>query len=202
MSGQYIKAGTIEADRLSVSAVGEITKGFVTESSFEVRIGEIIQRVSESSEGNLIANSSGSGGVIYPWKYNTNQFNSVLNTAQIPSQNSFQIVTNVQNERYAYSNRFKMLPNSKYTFTCYYSIHGNSKGLDIYLLTSNNSTLNISTTPLVNEEYDDIAMYVRRETETAYMSYEKITYTLTTGAYVKSAYLRIDANGSNTEGVS
>ena len=108
MSGQYIKAGSIEADRLTVSAINEIkdsikgdfvtktdfsvevgkinasieekTRDKVTETQLNLKVGELTAKVSETSPRNLVDNSSFESGNV---DWNIHKLNWNSGTAEV-----------------------------------------------------------------------------------------------------------------------
>ncbi len=100
MSGQYIKAGSIEADRLTVKAVEEIANKvsgeFVTKAEFEVKANEIFSKVSKESDAfNLLPNGAFQDGIngYEGWKANISAVDGVLTVKANNSVNDFGFTT-------------------------------------------------------------------------------------------------------------
>ena len=151
---------------------------------------------------NLLKNSSGVTGNITPWAINgpnNTQFTvltksniDVLN--QTVAQSAFKMGRNLTTEGFVYSERFGVKPNTEYTVSGKYLVGSGCKGIEVLFLGSN--ALDVNST---SQAYDSVTTCASSATvgNGKYISFSK---TFTTGASAKSAIVRLDNNGTTTDG--
>ena len=169
-------------------------KGYQTASDVKQTVDSLQLKFQQSGGYNLIRNSTGAG-------FNTNSWttNATLGTGSNDNIGSscrnYIYLDNGSNtsERYAYSSRFKLKPNTKYIFTGYFLNYTKCPSFDVFVLSStsvdetDNSTSYTNTQQLINAQNTSGA-------------WKKFVCKFTTPANVKSGYIRIDNNGYNSSG--
>ena len=170
-------------------------KGYATTSQVTQTATDLTAKFSSSGGYNLIENSSGyfdvtnwyhAGDANKLTRFGVN--NHIDGYKNFTAHKSFYATTTDTNEKFIFSKRFPLKPNTKYTLSGVLSANAQCKGIDVYMVQSE------SQTEASNEVYTPAARFG------ANTWWKKFTYTFTTGANVLSGYLRIDNNGSTTSG--
>lgn len=176
MSGQYIQVGTIEADRLTVEAIGEITNkisgNFITKAEFDVKANEILAKVSKESDAyNLIPNGSFEDGVngYTPWNAELSYLNGVMLVKAIPTSNNFGFQTPVFNLQSGLFYSLSFDVNSRYNTPelnyCYLmnTQYGNIKLESDIQLNPQGNTTRVKLTFKTSDNYRNVRLLIGYE---------------------------------------
>ena len=171
------------------------SKGYATTSQVTQTATDLTAKFSSSGGYNLIENSSGYFDVsnwFHPGaesKLKAFGVNNHIDGYQhFTAHKSFYAVNADDHERYIFSKRFELRPNTQYTLSGVLSANEKCKGIDVYMITSEDKT------GASNE------VYMRAVNFTTSTWWKKFAYTFTTGDKVLSGCIRIDNNGSLTSG--
>lgn len=170
-------------------------KRYATKSDVEQTSRDFKFILEESGGYNLISNSDGSNET-KSWKAQnsstlTNDYD-YEKLAPTGSEYGICIGTNGTRECFASSDRFPLKPGKSYSFSGWYLVEDNSNGIDFYILGSN--TINPSP---ANETYAyDWEIQVLSNNESTNGKYVKFHGVFETPEGCKSAYVRVDNNGS------
>ncbi|MBO5425255.1 MAG: hypothetical protein J6A25_07060 [Lachnospiraceae bacterium] len=173
------------------------SKGYQTESEVQQTVNGLEVKVKQSGGYNLLKNSSGLGGVAH-WLNSANTFEGYTDTnvkEQTSCGKGFRLGNNSTSEKFAHSHRFLLQKGKKYTVSGKYYVGSGNKGIDVFLLTSNtiDATGNNSL-----HSYDNAYNCVTSGTHTG--KWQSFSKTITVGSTTKSAVIRLDNNGSDTNG--
>ena len=150
---------------------------------------------------NLIRNSTGSNHSTRQWKTSGSDTTLTTDTNDgptgSPSRYYLHMKSENTDERYAYSTRFRLKPNTTYRFTGYFNTYTACKSFDAYVLGS--STLNETDGSF---DFDAAHIYRIIDYQNTNGVWKKFSVTFTTSAGVRTGYLRIDHNGYNSSETS
>lgn len=176
MSGQYIQVGTIEADRLTVEAIEEITNkingNFITKAEFDVKANEILAKVSKESDAyNLIPNGSFEDGVngYTPWNAGLSCSDGVMLVKAIPTANNFGFQTPVFNLQSGLFYSLSFDVNSRYNTPelnyCYLmnTQYGNIKLESDIQLNPQGNTTRVKLTFKTSDNYRNVRLLIGYE---------------------------------------
>ena len=173
------------------------SKGYATTSQVTQTATDLTAKFTASGGYNLIENSSGYFGVnnwFHPGadrKLDDFGVNGHIDGYKnFTAHKSFYAINSATTEKYIFTKRFPLKPNTKYTLSGVLSADAKCSGIDVYMVTSE------SQTGASNE------VYMRAVNFTTSTWWKKFTYTFTTGANVLSGCLRVDNNGSKTSGTN
>ena len=173
------------------------SKGYATTSQVTQTATDLTAKFSSSGGYNLIENSSGYFGVnnwFHPGadrKLDAFGVNDHIDGHKnFTAHKSFYAINSATTEKYIFTKRFPLKPNTKYTLSGVLSADAKCSGIEVYMITSE------SQTGASNE------VYMRAVNFTTNTWWKKFTYTFTTGANVLSGCLRVDNNGSTTSGTN
>ena len=179
---------------------GQITsKGYQTASQVQQTVDSLQLKFTQSGGYNLIRNSK-------PEK-NANLWisDSGISTTVNSADNCltttgwgkcFRLATTNSSPGGARSQRFDLAPNTKYTVSGWVYSDSASNGAAVYLRTSN--SLDAASNP-TSSSYDGDVTILQTGAQASYKFFQK---TITTGATVKSAFIKIVHRGSQTSGTS
>ena len=173
------------------------SKGYATTSQVTQTATDLTAKFSSSGGYNLIENSSGYFDVSNWFHPGANQKldafgvnNHIDGYKNFTAHKSFYAINSATTEKYIFTKRFPLKPNTQYTLSGVLSADAKCNGIDVYIITSESQTV------ASNEVY---TLAVRFGTSTWW---KKFTYTFTTGANVLSGCLRVDNNGSTASGTN
>ena len=175
------------------------TLGAYAKTSALTQTADSIRAEFKSSGGyNLIRNSGGYGGVTN-WTYTTTgtgvSMGVNLNNNIGSASSKYMYLDNGTNttESFAFSSRFKLKKNTKYTFSGWFHNYTKCPSFDVFVLESNS----LAETDTTNS-YDTARNLFSNQSTTGGWKY--FTKTFTTGASAVSGKIRIDNNGYNSSG--
>ena len=180
------------------SAKDEINKkGYQTASQVQHTVDGLQVKISQSGGYNLIRNSTGASGSTNNWTHTGTSMGIGNNDGIGSNCRTFMYLDNgtTTSERYAFSSRFKLKPNTKYTFVGYFHNHTTCPSFDVFVLSS--TTLADTDT---STNYTNVHHLINSQNTNG--SWKKFTATFTTPANTKSGILRIDNNGYNSAGTN
>ena len=175
------------------------SKGYQTASQVQQTVDSLQLKFTQSGGYNLIRNSK-------PEK-NANLWisDSGISTTVNSADNCltttgwgkrFRLATTNSSPGGARSQRFDLAPNTKYTVSGWVYSDSTSNGAAVYLRTSN--SLDAASNP-TSSSYDSDVTILQTGAQASYKFFQK---TITTGASVKSAFIKIVHRGSRTSGTS
>ena len=173
------------------------SKGYQTSSQVQQTVDALEIKFEQSGGYNLLRNSAG--------LQNTNQWNDWNATSFVTStddstrnhtssKKTFVVGNNSSIEKYVASPRIKVQPNKTYTISGKYYVGVNCKGIDVYWLESDTIDSEGFATD-VSYNTDRILVTDSNYSNGVWKSFSK---TITTSSSAKSAYIRLDNNGSKT----
>ena len=174
------------------------SKGYQTASQVQQTVNGLEVKVQESGGYNLIKNSTGASQNTRGWTCTSGATLGVGYIDDIGSNNSYVMYLDngtATSERFAFSSRFKLKPNTKYTFVGYFNNYNTCPSFDVYVLSS--TSLADTDTSVI---YNNIHHLINSQNTNG--SWKKFTATFTTPASTRSGYIRIDNNGYNSAGTS
>ena len=172
------------------------SKGYQNESQVQQTVNGLQIKVSQSGGYNLIKNSTGASQNTRGWTCTSGATLGVGYIDDIGSNNSYVMYLDngtATSERFAFSSRFKLKPNTKYTFVGYFNNYNTCPSFDVYVLSST-SLADTDTSTI----YNNIHHLINSQNTNG--SWKKFTATFTTPASTRSGYIRIDNNGYNSAG--
>ena len=170
---------------------------YATKSELTQTNNSIVAKFSESGGYNLIRNSTGAGVSTNGWIHTATSMGVEANDG-IGSANRYYLYLDngtTTIERYAYSSRFKLKPNTTYRFTGYFLNYTKCPSFDVFVLSSTSLPDTDTTTGYTN------AHNLIQSASTRGV-WKKYTTTFTTPASTKSGILRIDNNGYDQSGTN
>ena len=175
INGGWIKTNTITADKIATSTIAVIKS---------------------SISSNLIRNSSGVNGTSM-WTNNAGTLGVARGNYNGFATSYFMYLDNgtKTTETLAYSRRFKLKPNTKYTLSGWFNNQTKCPHFDVWVLA--HSTMNESE---LNDMSYSVGYRLIAEANTNGV-WKKYSVSFTTGSVV-SGYLRIDNNGYNASGTN
>lgn len=168
-------------------------KGYQTASQVQTTANGVLNKFTSSGGYNLIRNSTAACANTSAWTTTGTLGYSASDTMGTDSR-YYMYLDNGTNkdERYAFSSRFKLKPNKKYTFSGYFHNYTKCPNFDVFVLSS-----------AVNENTNDTSYTVVNQLISAGNTngtWQHFSATFTTASNVQSGYIRIDNNGYNANG--
>ena len=174
------------------------SKGYATTSQVSQTATDLTAKFSSSGGYNLIENSSGLLGASMRWVNSGLSNFFTVATGDVPKQLSsgccWKAGNTVTSEKYAYSYRFKIKRNTKYTLSGILCVDANATGGDVFVLLSD------SITDTGNSSVNSYSTALLAYTQTTNTWWKKFTYTFTTGSNDLTATIRVDNNGAKKSG--
>ena len=170
---------------------------YATKSELTQTNNSIVAKFSESGGYNLIRNSTGAGVSTNGWIHTATSMGVDANDG-IGSANRYYLYLDngtTTTERYAYSSRFKLKPNTTYRFTGYFLNYTKCPSFDVFVLSSTSLPDTDTTTGYTN-------VHNLIQSASTRGVWKKYTTTFTTPASTKSGILRIDNNGYDQSGTN
>ena len=170
---------------------------YATKSELTQTNNSIVAKFSESGGYNLIRNSTGAGVSTNGWIHTATSMGVEAND-RIGSANRYYLYLDngtTTIERYAYSSRFKLKPNTTYRFTGYFLNYTKCPSFDVFVLSSTSLPDTDTTTGYTN-------VHNLIQSASTRGVWKKYTTTFTTPASTKSGILRIDNNGYDQSGTN
>ena len=174
------------------------SKGYQTASQVQQTVNGLQVKVSQSGGYNLIKNSTGASQNTRGWTCTSGATLGVGYNDGIGSNNRyFMYLDNgtATSERFAFSSRFKLKPNTKYTFVGYFHNYTTCPSFDVFVLSSTSLADTDTSTAYTNAQ-----QLINSQNTNG--SWKKFTKVFTTPANTKSGYIRIDNNGYNSAGTN
>ena len=173
------------------------SKGYQTESQVQQTVNGLQVKVSQSGGYNLIRNSTGASSNTSGWTHTGTSMGTETNSAIESGHKMYMYLDNgtTTAERYAFSSRFKLKPNTTYRFTGYFHNYTKCPSFDVFVLSSTSLSDTDTSTAYTNVHH----LINGQNTNGAW---KKFTTTFTTPANTKSGILRIDNNGYNANGTN
>lgn len=173
------------------------SKGYQTASQVQQTVNGLEVKVSQSGGYNLIKNSTGAGYNTNSWIHNGSSLGVGYNDTIGSNCRTYMFLDNgtTTSEKYAFSSRFKLKPNTKYTFVGYFHNYNTCSSFDVYLLSSTSLPDTDSST-----NYTNVQQLIATASTSG--TWKKYKITITTPANTMSGYIRIDNNGYNSSGGS
>ena len=174
------------------------SKGYQTASQVQQTVNGLQVKVSQSGGYNLIKNSTGASQNTRGWTCTGGATLGVGYNDGIGSNNRyFMYLDNgtATSERFAFSSRFKLKPNTKYTFVGYFHNYTACPSFDVFVL----SSTSLSDTD-TSTAYTNVHHLINSQNTNG--SWKKFTATFTTPESTRSGYIRIDNNGYNSAGTN
>ena len=174
-----------------------LSTSYATKSELTQTNNSIVAKFSESGGYNLIRNSTGASGNTNGWTHSGTSMGVKPNDGIGSANRYYMYLDNgtTTTERYAYSSRFKLKPNTTYRFTGYFHNCTKCPSFEVYVLSSTSLADTDTTT-----EYTNAHQIIPPTTTNN--TWKKFTTTFTTPASTKSGILRIDNNGYNQSGTN
>ena len=174
-----------------------LSTSYATKSELTQTNNSIVAKFSESGGYNLIRNSTGAGGNTNGWTHTGTSMGVEPNDGIGSASRYYLYLDNgtTTTERYAYSSRFKLKPNTTYRFTGYFHNYTKCTSFEVFVLSSTSLADTDTTTGYTN-------VHQLITATTTNNSWKKFTTTFTTPASTKSGILRIDNNGYNQSGTN
>lgn len=171
------------------------SKGYQTASQVQQTVNGLEVKVSQSGGYNLIKNSTGASGNTNGWTHNGTSMGIGNNDGIGSNCRTYMYLDNgtTTSERFAYSSRFKLKPNTKYTFVGYFHNYTTCPSFDAYILSST-SLADTDT----SKSYDNVHQVVKSQSTNG--NWKKYVATFTTPSSTRSGFIRIDNNGYNSSG--
>lgn len=171
------------------------SKGYQTASQVQQTVDGLEIKVSQSGGYNLIPNSTGASWNTNGWTHDGVSMGVGSSDTIGSNCRTYMYLDGGTStyQRYAYSTRFKLKPNSKYILSGYFNNYDGCSGFKVYLLSStdlSDTDTSMSYTNIQSLIYD----------QNTYGSWKKFTGVITTPSNTKSGYIRIDNNGYNSYG--
>ena len=184
-----------EAINSANSSTDNKLKNYATTSLLTQTANNITASFKSSGGYNLIENSSGAGGLNCWSKSGAATLTygkNINNGSGVPSYMALNGGTSA-NELFAWSKRFPLKPNTKYTLSGYFYNYTQCKSFDVFVLSS--TTLDTTDT---SDGYTNAHLLINSQNTSG--TWKKFSVTFTTPANTKSGYVRIDTNGYNSAG--
>ena len=174
------------------------SKGYATTSEVSQTATDLTAKFSSSGGYNLIENSSGLLGASMRWVNSGLSNFFTVATGDVPKQLSsgccWKAGNTTTGEKIAYSYRFKIKRNTKYTLSGILCVDANTTSGDVYVLLSD------SITDTGNSSLSSYSNALKAYTQTTNTWWKKFTYTFTTGSNDLTATIRVDNNGAKKSG--
>ena len=168
-------------------------KGYQTATQVQTTANGVLNKFTSSGGYNLIRNSTAACANTSAWTTNAT-LGYGINDSMGTDSRYYMYLDNgtTTSERYAFSSRFKLKPNTKYTFNGYFHNYTKCPDFDVFVLSSTvNENVNDTSYTVVNH------LIANGNTNG---QWKYFTATFTTASNIQSGYVRIDNNGYNANG--
>jgi hypothetical protein len=172
---------------------GDAVNTYATKSSMDLTATQLKLDFSSSGGYNLIKNSSGLNGTAL-WNA-TATLGTLRNNNIGGATGMYMYLDNGTTtvERYAFSSRFKLKANTKYTLTGWFHNYTRCTSFDVFILSSTSLPETDTSNNFTNAQKII-------DTESTNSGWKKYSITFTTPANTISGIIRIDNNGYNASG--
>ena len=191
-------AGNVElVERTYTENLSSTDLGYVTKTEFEQTNEDFTFKIQQAGGYNLIKNSTADGGSAgWVCSYTANQcFMLIANNSNpkiAPNGNMFGYLNlSTTTEKYSYSPRFSLKPNTTYTFSAWIQTQKNVSSLDMFILGSES----LEGTSSDQTSFDSKHIYHPVNGYNTGGNWQYVTKTFTTKDGIKSGYVRVDHNG-------
>lgn len=174
----------------------DVESTYATKSSLTQTANNITASFKASGGYNLIANSTGYNGTKL-WTSGGATMGTATNNNIGGATNMYMYLDNgtKTTESFAFSKRFKLKANTKYTLSGWFHNFTKCPSFDVFLLSSTSVAQSDTGTSYTNAQ-------TLISSQNTSGSWKKFSVTFTTPASVISGYIRIDNNGYNSSGTN
>ena len=174
----------------------DVESTYATKSSLTQTANNITASFKATGGYNLIANSTGYNGTNL-WSSTGATMGTAINNKIGGATNKYMFLDNgtKTTESFAFSKRFKLKANTKYTLSGWFHNFTKCPNFDVFLLSSTTVAEDVTDTSYTNTQ-----LLINAQNTSG--SWKKFSITFTTPANVISGYLRIDNNGYNSSGTN
>ena len=174
----------------------DVESTYATKSSLTQTANNITASFKATGGYNLIANSTGYNGTNL-WSSTGATMGTAINNKIGGATNKYMYLDNgtKTTESFAFSKRFKLKANTKYTLSGWFHNFTKCPNFDVFLLSSTTVAEDVTDTSYTNTQ-----LLINAQNTSG--SWKKFSITFTTPANVISGYLRIDNNGYNSSGTN
>ena len=174
----------------------DVESTYATKSSLTQTANNITASFKASGGYNLIANSTGYNGTKL-WTSGGATMGTATNNNIGGATNMYMYLDNgtKTTESFAFSKRFKLKANTKYTLSGWFHNYTKCPSFDVFLLSSTSVAQSDTGTSYTNAQ-------TLIDAQNTSGSWKKFSVTFTTLASVISGYIRIDNNGYNSSGTN
>ena len=174
----------------------DVESTYATKSSLTQTANNITASFKASGGYNLIANSTGYNGTKL-WTSGGATMGTATNNNIGGATNMYMYLDNgtKTTESFAFSKRFKLKANTKYTLSGWFHNYTKCPSFDVFLLSSTSVAQSDTGTSYTNAQ-------TLIDAQNTSGSWKKFSVTFTTPASVISGYIRIDNNGYNSSGTN
>ena len=174
----------------------DVESTYATKSSLTQTANNITASFKATGGYNLIANSTGYNGTNL-WSSTGATMGTAINNKIGGATNKYMYLDNgtKTTESFAFSKRFKLKANTKYTLSGWFHNFTKCPSFDVFLLSSTSVAQSDTGTSYTNAQ-------TLIDAQNTSGSWKKFSVTFTTPASVISGYIRIDNNGYNSSGTN
>lgn len=174
----------------------DVESTYATKSSLTQTANNITASFKATGGYNLIANSTGYNGTNL-WSSTGATMGTAINNKIGGATNKYMYLDNgtKTTESFAFSKRFKLKANTKYTLSGWFHNFTKCPNFDVFLLSSTTVAEDVTDTSYTNTQ-----LLINAQNTSG--SWKKFSITFTTPANVISGYIRIDNNGYNSSGTN
>ena len=174
----------------------DVESTYATKSSLTQTANNITASFKATGGYNLIANSTGYNGTNL-WSSTGATMGTAIYNHIGGATNKYMYLDNgtKTTESFAFSKRFKLKANTKYTLSGWFHNFTKCPNFDVFLLSSTTVAEDVKDTSYTNTQ-----LLINAQNTSG--SWKKFSVTFTTPASVISGYLRIDNNGYNSSGTN
>ena len=174
----------------------DVESTYATKSSLTQTANNITASFKATGGYNLIANSTGYNGTNL-WSSTGATMGTAIYNHIGGATNKYMYLDNgtKTTESFAFSKRFKLKANTKYTLSGWFHNFTKCPNFDVFLLSSTTVAEDVTDTSYTNTQ-----LLIKAQNTSG--SWKKFSITFTTPTNVISGYLRIDNNGYNSSGTN
>ena len=174
----------------------DVESTYATKSSLTQTANNITASFKATGGYNLIANSTGYNGTNL-WSSTGATMGTAIYNHIGGATNKYMYLDNgtKTTESFAFSKRFKLKANTKYTLSGWFHNFTKCPNFDVFLLSSTTVAEDVTDTSYTNTQ-----LLINAQNTSG--SWKKFSITFTTPANVISGYIRIDNNGYNSSGTN
>ena len=174
----------------------DVESTYATKSSLTQTANNITASFKATGGYNLIANSTGYNGTNL-WSSTGATMGTAIYNHIGGATNKYMYLDNgtKTTESFAFSKRFKLKANTKYTLSGWFHNFTKCPNFDVFLLSSTTVAEDVTDTSYTNTQ-----LLIKAQNTSG--SWKKFSITFTTPANVISGYLRIDNNGYDSSGTN